>query len=167
MLLLTVVVEPEMPRYSERAQLLNEVEALLSEAADHGETPDNDEDLDDLMMLYQHALQQRYLKRERADIEKRNHNYAYIFEVALRKPSQDFPKLYRITKDEFEQLLEMIQNDPVFQSTGRKPQAPAKYQLLVTLYRLGKDGSASVVRNAADRFAIGGERDCDFYAGHY
>lgn len=53
--------------------------------------------------------------------------------------------LCSVNRTSFEHLLELIQEDTAFRSTGRKPQLPVRYQLAAFL---GRFGSETAVRLA-------------------
>jgi hypothetical protein len=45
--------------------------------------------------------------------------------------------LYRMGREAFDHVLDIIKDDPIFVSTGKKPQRSAKHQLMVFLLRVG------------------------------
>lgn len=53
---------------------------------------------------------------------------------------------YRMDRQSFWHLHDLIKHDAVFISTGRRPQRPVKYQLATFLCRVGSD---SAVKTAA------------------
>jgi hypothetical protein len=55
----------------------------------------------------------------------------------------------RVAPRTFDALLALIQDDPVFYSTGITTQLPTPYQLAITLYRFGHYGSASSIEAVA------------------
>ncbi|CAB5214697.1 unnamed protein product [Rhizophagus irregularis] len=54
-------------------------------------------------------------------------------------------------RQQFNKLVQVLQNDTVFQNKGNKPQAPVEFQLVIFLRRLGsKDDILSI----CSRFGI-------------
>ncbi|KAG0195134.1 hypothetical protein BGX33_004161, partial [Mortierella sp. NVP41] len=49
---------------------------------------------------------------------------------------KDFATCMRMTKAQFNTLVDLIKDHPVFISTGNKPQLPVREQLKICLYRL-------------------------------
>ncbi|GES75521.1 protein ANTAGONIST OF LIKE HETEROCHROMATIN PROTEIN 1-like [Rhizophagus clarus] len=48
-----------------------------------------------------------------------------------------FKKVLRMERQQFNKLVQVLQNDTVFQNKGNKPQAPVEFQLVIFLRRLG------------------------------
>ncbi|PKC68643.1 hypothetical protein RhiirA1_506647, partial [Rhizophagus irregularis] len=62
-----------------------------------------------------------------------------------------FKKVIRMERQQFNKLVQVLQNDTVFQNKGNKPQAPVEFQLVIFLRRLGsKDDILSI----CSRFGI-------------
>ncbi|EIN03293.1 hypothetical protein PUNSTDRAFT_36760, partial [Punctularia strigosozonata HHB-11173 SS5] len=60
-----------------------------------------------------------------------------------------FVNMIRMEPRSFAMLVQLIQNHTIFQSNGRRPQAPVEWQLLITLYRLGHYGNGASVMDIA------------------
>lgn len=60
-----------------------------------------------------------------------------------------FTQMLHLTPEAFHHVLWLIQDHPIFVSTGRKPQAPVEQQLSVTLYRLGRYGNGASIQDVA------------------
>jgi hypothetical protein len=56
--------------------------------------------------------------------------------------SIDSHLLSRLSRESFDHVLDLIKSDPVFQSTGKKPQRPVKYQLAAFLCHVGGEDAA-------------------------
>jgi hypothetical protein len=52
--------------------------------------------------------------------------------------------VYRISRTTFDSLVARLEDDPIFQSSGRKPQRPVKFQLAAFLRRYSMCGSDSL-----------------------
>jgi hypothetical protein len=52
--------------------------------------------------------------------------------------------VYRISRTTFDSLVARLEDDPIFQSSGCKPQHPVKFQLAAFLRRYGLCGSDSL-----------------------
>jgi hypothetical protein len=106
---------------------------------------DNNNDLIKEILLALSSL--RYLV-PRNHIPKSQHWYHEIL------PLYDdirFKKVLRMERQQFNKLVQVLQNDTVFQNKGNKPQAPVEFQLVIFLRRLGsKDDILSI----CSRFGI-------------
>lgn len=60
-----------------------------------------------------------------------------FFSVLLGLPDREFRSEFRIGRDTFDRLVGLLYTDPVFQSTGWKPQRHVKFQLAAFLLRYG------------------------------
>jgi DDE superfamily endonuclease len=74
---------------------------------------------------------------------------------------EEFLQKYRMHRESFRQLLDMIKDNPVFQSSGVREQAPVAHQLLLFLFYLGKSGSGANNPTLRNMFQVGrGTPDC-------
>ena len=64
-----------------------------------------------------------------------------------------FRQAIRVSREDFELLLELIKDDPVF--TSSKSQFPVSVQLAVALYRFGIYGTGASVCSVARIFGVG------------
>ena len=67
----------------------------------------------------------------------------------------EFLHLFRVTRDSFFLFLDEMKDKEAFSTTNKCHQRPISYQLLVFLYRIGKDGSAGGPMDVAAYFGIG------------
>jgi hypothetical protein len=106
------------------------------------------------MLLLMHLDRSRYTYRNRHRSSRRA-NTLYARDLALLNEvandseaspdwltDSEFLQKYRMTKQSFVYVLNLIQDDPIFQK-GRRgpPQRPVSYQLMTTLKALGSEGS--------------------------
>ncbi|KAF8593743.1 hypothetical protein BDV93DRAFT_582513 [Ceratobasidium sp. AG-I] len=63
------------------------------------------------------------------------------FESSLEWENEHFRVVYRVSKDTFWGMVDILGSNPIFQSQGRKKQRPVHYQLGVFLLRYGISGS--------------------------
>ncbi|KAK7453275.1 hypothetical protein VKT23_011951 [Stygiomarasmius scandens] len=75
------------------------------------------------------------------------------FECCLNANDRDFRYHFRMGREMFYRLVAMLEPNPIFHSTGPKPQRPVEYQLGAFLYRYGTLGSDAV--GAAHKTGIG------------
>jgi hypothetical protein len=68
---------------------------------------------------------------------------------------EEFPQKYRMHRESFCKLLDMIKEHPVFHTDGVKKQASVAHQLLLLLFYLGKSGSGSNNPTLRNMFQIG------------
>lgn len=95
--------------------------------------------------------------------------YTEFFEISMTWPDRDFRHEYRcfffcvcrnvlkprcsIGRTTFYRLVHILEQNPIFQSTGRKPQRPVRYQLACFLLRYGTRGASAM--QAAHKLGIG------------
>jgi hypothetical protein len=111
----------------------------------------NDDELDNNNDLIKEILlalsSSRYLA-SRNHIPKSKHWY---YEILPLYDDIRFKKVLRMERQQFNKLVQVLQNDTVFQNKGNKPQAPVEFQLVILLRRLGsKDDILSI----CSRFGI-------------
>ncbi|KAF9309011.1 hypothetical protein BG006_005207, partial [Podila minutissima] len=73
----------------------------------------------------------------------RTHCTHYREVVLSGEDKHHFYDAFRMTKPQFDFVVNLIKNHSVFQKRWRKPQAPVEVQLKVALHRLTHDGSLS------------------------
>lgn len=137
-----------MPRISTRQTLLTKVnnlarsqqQLLLSVDGDEDDYEETLEDLEDILLLRYFIQKRRYLVPRIYNIQRRTPLLDWF--ESLNKP-RAFRLCMRMSASSFLALVALIDHHPVFQSTGRKPQAPVRLQLAVFLYRLGMSGAGS------------------------
>ncbi|QRW00132.1 DDE superfamily endonuclease [Ceratobasidium sp. AG-Ba] len=66
------------------------------------------------------------------------------FEKSFEFEERLFRYIYRMSKATFDRVATLLQPNPIFQSRGRRPQRPVKYQLAVFLIRFGMRGSPTM-----------------------
>lgn len=103
------------------------------------------EQLRHLIDLRHNIERSRYLTRPTS-----YHNHELTHEGPNRYPSSptDYKTLLRMSETEFERLVVRFGRDPVFVSTGKKPQAPPKLQLACFMHRLASGNSVASVKAA-------------------
>ena len=136
---------------------------------DSGNSSDNSsatlEDLYDasLTLLYNRVVSTRYVE-SRAPL--RINNCRHVFERDLQREEVGIPRpwlgedeflhKYRMKRESFDLLLELIEGHAVFQRTSRRiQQAPVAWQLLVFLHYIGCSGSGASNPNLRNMFGIG------------
>ncbi|KAG2368625.1 hypothetical protein BDR07DRAFT_1582019 [Suillus spraguei] len=76
-----------------------------------------------------------------------------FFSCCLQSPDREFRHYFRVGRDTFDRLVAKLADNPIFTSTGTKPQRHVKYQLGCFLFRYGMRGSDSL--QVAKELAIG------------
>jgi hypothetical protein len=137
-----------MPKLSERAKLLKQLNFLIQmEILDMDDSEDDEESfstLDDLVSLQIQLKSIRCLQTS-APIPKDKS----LREIFWRYPDREFRQIVRMNKRSFARLVEVVQTHPVFCNSARNYQEEPAFQLLVVLSRLGCYGNgASLGRNA-------------------
>jgi hypothetical protein len=174
-----------MPRISKRQRLIRDLDRILSErlqsrqlrAILDEENPFSDSvDLATCIAL-NNALQRHYSFRK-AKNRKGNSKACFQTDLAQQDviPQQDkevdnvsdnseeaqpwlnddeFLQKYRVSRDGFQHLLNLIKDHPVFHTGKRKKQAPVAFQLMVWLKYVGTEGSGASNSNQRNTFGIG------------
>jgi hypothetical protein len=96
-------------------------------------------------------LSHRYYKRSPYGPTYRPKEHSPITEAIFDQSEKDMRIDFRMTWTEFEDFEEMFGGDEVFKRRGKKPQAPAKYQLGLLVYRLAH---GEKVHTISKRFGI-------------
>ena len=156
-----------MPRHSRRQKAIHHmqlrVEKLRKEAFER-DIVDDDEDsieeeyLRDQTRILKQMTSTRYLFRKSY---YRTNRKKFDLEDALSNSSvnyndEEFLKSFRITRNSFFLLLEVMKEKRVFKRVSKKKKArPIAYQLLVFLYRIGKEGDGGSCGDISQHFGIG------------
>jgi hypothetical protein len=160
-----------MPRESRRATAIRKAGTFFRNRLQfrvHREaTGDDDTDEDELDMLAFAKLQElkstRYLGR-RGNYRK---SQAKLFDEDLGNETpgsgrawlegEEFLNKYRMSRDSFDKLLNLIEDNPVFgkkDGKGRK-QAPPAHQLMILLHYLGTEGNGATNPKQRSMFRVG------------
>ncbi|KAG2063409.1 hypothetical protein BDR04DRAFT_1111572 [Suillus decipiens] len=60
-----------------------------------------------------------------------------LFEISLSRPDRDFRHEYRVGRPTVDHLIHLLEQNPIFQSTGKRPQRQVRYQLACFLLLYG------------------------------
>ncbi|KAI9328142.1 hypothetical protein BDR26DRAFT_808528, partial [Obelidium mucronatum] len=133
-----------MPRKSERQQLLSRLLLTLKhttvlEVLINHCNPLKEFQYDVLLMLY--AIQSSRYLWVRTPIPKQL-GYRYL----LRQlPAKEVRQALRMDIESFGKLVELIEDDPIFQNQSQNPQTEVWIQLATALERIGSNGSGGVL----------------------
>jgi len=115
---------------------------------------DSDESSDEECEVYLHCLAsvmgKRYLS-PRQSIPKCDEFHRFLFNL----DSDRFRQEFRVPKETFHMLVELLEENEVFQNAIGHPQTRVEHQLLIVLSRMGEYGSAASVGKTARKFGIG------------
>jgi len=137
---------------------------LLRLVRDQNGDDDSDEDEFDVFAIsaLKKIKKRRYLFRNKV-----RKSYQSVFDIDLNEidneaqslpwlSDDEFLQKYRMSRESFEYLVELIQDDPVFKKPCRGPQqAPVKHQLMVLLKFLGTEGGGSSKHDMRSMFLLG------------
>lgn len=117
-----------------------------------------DRDEDDLDAIAASRLtwlkNNRYLNRGK--YRKTDHTRFYeAIHDPVKVKDNEFLNHYRVNRESFADLVELVKDHPVFESTGKRKQAPPEYQLLVLLKYRGTNGNGANAISLANHFGIG------------
>ena len=102
----------------------------------------NDELVDLIKEILLVLSSSRYLTSRNYSISKSQH---WWYEILPLYDNICFKKVLRMEKQHFIKLVQVLQNNTIFQSEGNKPQVPVELQLAIFLRRLGsKDDIVSI-----------------------
>ncbi|OSC99379.1 hypothetical protein PYCCODRAFT_840847 [Trametes coccinea BRFM310] len=76
-----------------------------------------------------------------------------FFPIALGWPDREFRHSFRMSRVTFDRFVYLLEANPIFCSTGKKPQRPVRFQLACFLLRYSVRGGDSML--AAKQLAIG------------
>ncbi|KAM8707557.1 hypothetical protein ACLKA7_014651 [Drosophila subpalustris] len=66
-----------------------------------------------------------------------------------------FLQMLRVTKMQFQTIVEFVRNDSGFKSSLFRPQISVEQQVAIVLFRLGSSGEAAAIRKIATLFGVG------------
>ena len=78
----------------------------------------------------------------------------WINEVLPNMDEGRFKAMTRCTHSQFQMLLDLIKDDPIFHDKKRL-QFPVSVQLAITMYRVGTYGQGASLRNISTLFGVG------------
>ena len=160
-----------MPRQSERQRVLNDMTSLshlmlLHEQAEEDESDalralgfpeylidddDDDEKLSSQLTAVVSALQRTRYIEPRVGIPKA---IDWSTRVLPFLADDRFRSVVRVDRDTFRTILHEIRDHPVFQNNSNQPQRPIEEQLVITLARLGGNGTRSGHMTMASLFGV-------------
>ena len=155
-----------MPRHSRRQQSIHlmelRIEKLRKEAIEREIAGDDDDSVEEDNLYYQSLVldkmkNSRYLFRKKY----RKKTKTFDMEDALSLNSinfndEEFLSHFRITHSSFFLLLDVMKERRAFNRVSKnKKQRPVAYQLLVFLYRIGKEGTSGGSMDVSAFFGIG------------
>ena len=155
-----------MPRTSERSKAIAHQEAVVRSL--HQKYLYNlafsDDDNDSFDEMNYH-LQQSILRRMQTSrflfrSKKYRKRTIFDFEDALSYESNEYNDdeflfLFRVRRATFFNLLDMIKDDSIFKKKKYKQSRPASHQLLVFLYRIGREGVGASLSALSAFFKLG------------
>ncbi|KAI7965436.1 hypothetical protein MJO29_003534 [Puccinia striiformis f. sp. tritici] len=140
-----------MPKVSRRRQIIqatNVAAIAMMVNSDSGA----DSDLEDFYFFSMHQLQRWYLEA-RNSTTRFNSRYN-MFELQ-ELPASSFLQLFRMTFPCFLNLLQLIEQNPVFYNNSRNPQREPPIQIAVAICCLGSNGNGSAVYQLKNLFQVG------------
>ncbi|POW13723.1 hypothetical protein PSHT_07659 [Puccinia striiformis] len=140
-----------MPKVSRRRQIIqatNVAAIAMMVNSDSGA----DSDLEDFYFFSMHQLQRWYLEA-RNSTTRFNSRYN-MFELQ-ELPASSFLQLFCMTFPCFLNLLQLIEQNPVFYNNSRNPQREPPIQIAVAICCLGSNGNGSAVYQLKNLFQVG------------
>ena len=108
----------------------------------------NDELVDLIKEILLVLSSSRYLVSQNYSLAKSQH---WWHEILPLYDDIHFKKVLRMEKQQFNKLVQVLQDDTIFQNGGSKPQAPVELQLAIFLRRLG---SKDDIESICSRFGV-------------
>lgn len=178
---ITTIITNKMPRISMKKRFLGSLTKLLNKRLQRralrtiNDEEDSLEDAKDLAvaMALKNGFTRRYLFRNpkyRKGIDRFNDDLddgelnvdddELTEEEASQLPwltEDEFIQKYRMSRESFNKVLEMIERHKIFKSEGKRgrKQAPVAHQLMVFLKFIGTEGTGASNANQRHTFAIG------------
>src|SRR3989337_2212983 len=122
----------------EYALILLTIQEIENSFDNDDELADNDDLIKEILLVLSSL---RYLVPQNHVVKSQH----WWYEILPLYDEIRFKKVLRIEKQQFNKLVQILQNDTIFQSKGNKPQAPVELQLAIFLRRLGsKDDILSI-----------------------
>ena len=154
-----------MPRKTLRKRIIEELQSVVNRRRKYRMMRlkfDDDNSLEDMIDLHylkklKHVSSRRYLDGSRLTYRKRTN---FDWDDCLNENSQnyndnEFLYTFRMNRESFKIIVNLIKDNQVFHKVGKKKQRPVEHQLLVFLFRIGKRGSAGSHKYVAQHFGIG------------
>jgi hypothetical protein len=154
-----------MPRKSDRSSLIQHLEAKVKrqkKEALHRELLDEDDSDQDDRDQYTYSLLQsikksRFVYRSQKYRKRRN---KFDLQDAISNESvhyseEEFLYAFRMKRESFLMLLEQMKLRKAFRPSKFKKQRPVSYQLLVFLFRVGREGTGGSASAVSSYFGIG------------
>lgn len=154
-----------MPRISAKARILEYLEHVIRRRMHKARRrfllgeEDIFEDIKDML------IKNRYLKLQKKRYAVRSNTYrqrtnAFDWDDVLSEDSKtysndEFLFVFRMTRQSFSSLHELIKDHHVFNKKGNKKQRPSWQQLMVYLFRVGKESSGGSDMAISSFFRIG------------
>ena len=153
-----------MPRLSERVKAIRHQESVvrayerINQLNDTLSIQDSD---DEFLLSYNskilHTMKQRRFLFRSKKYRKRS---IFDFDDVLKDSSNEynateFLYMFRLRRESFFSLLDLIKEDPVFLQSRYKKSRPASHQLLVFLYRIGREGVGASLSALSTFFKLG------------
>lgn len=102
-----------------------------------------------------HAGRGKYRKSDNAAFKRDLQSLENDPEVLPWLNNDEFRQKYRVSRESFVELVDLIKDDPIFAKKHGRKQVPASYQLLVLLKFLGTEGTGSSSPDLRNVFGIG------------
>ena len=151
-----------MPRLSERALVKRDLENMAVDLEDYSEIAEEIglgpefQYLSEIVAAARLKLESTRYLVDRAYRRKGRRLFAAILsgqDTEYPVTDEEFLFHYRMTRQDFSNLLELLEEHPVFQSKPR--QAPPAHQILVLLKYLGTQGNQASNKSLGKHFGIG------------
>lgn len=148
---------PTMPRSSERAEIIKQLEAFIVWKAilDTSDEEEEEKEQDFMIIseetpeeLLEYALHYRYLE-PRLPIPK---SREWAIDVLPRYDEKRFRQVLRMSREAFSFVLSSIKSHSVFKENSA--QFPVELQLQISLYRFGRFGNGASVCDNARIFGV-------------
>jgi hypothetical protein len=141
-----------MPKISEKAVLLKDIDSALFQAAKwsfFSDGDDTEDEVDDLVELHHAVSSVRYLAPRLPVMKLTN------FRSNVHRYDPDrFRQAFRMDQTSFNAIVRLIEGHPVFHNNSLNPQQDVSVQLYVALRRFGHYGSSCSIGETAKLIGI-------------
>ena len=153
-----------MPRISDRAKAIAYQQSIVDNFKEQFIAGLDDDDNDSVHeVMYRHhykILEQMKSKRYFFRSNKYRKRKVFDFDDCISVNSTEYNNteflyMFRLQRESFLKLVDLIKDDTVFEPRPFKQARPVHHQLLVFLYRIGREGVAASLNAMSTFFKIG------------
>ena len=130
-----------MPKVSRRKKIIEASNVAAMAMMDDSDS-DHDSELEEFYFFSMSQLQKRYLVARNSTTR---FDPRYDLSELQELPELSFVQMFRMTFPCFLNLVQLIEQNPIFYNNSRNPQRDPPIQIAVAVCRLGSNGNGSAI----------------------